>query len=104
MTTPYEIPLSAAPQKITIALAGVSYQLVVKWNAQAQVWVLDMLTEAGIPVIMGIPLVTGANLLEQYDYLDLGGQLIAQSDQDLQAPPSFDNLGTVGHLYFVTTP
>jgi len=102
-TTPYEIPLTNAAQKINIALGGTTYALNVVWNDQAQVWVVDISDTSGNLIIGGIPLVTGVDLLGQYEYLDFGGQLVAQTDFDLTAPPSYTNLGSTGHLYFLVT-
>lgn len=104
-TTPFEVPLSAVPQTFQISLAAVVYQLTVRWNSQNQTWVLDLADQGGTPILQGVPLVTGADLLEQYGYFNLGFQLIAQTDHDLLAPPTYADLGTTGHLYvLVVTP
>jgi hypothetical protein len=98
----FEIPLQAGtPQTLNISLAGVTYGLTVVWNNNAQVWVIDIDDSNGNPLIQGIPLVTGADLLEQYEYVGIGGSLYAVTDFDIAAPPTFDNLGQQGHLYFV---
>jgi hypothetical protein len=104
MSTPYEIPLIAEPQTLTISLAGVQYTLTVKWNDAIQVWVFDMADTTGNLILGGIPLVTGTDLLGQYGYLNLGGQLRAFTDSDITLPPNFTNLGVTGHLYFITSP
>ena len=96
----YEIPLVADPQKLNITLAGVSYRLTVTWNDAAQIWNLDIADADGVPILEGIALVAGVNLLEQYDYLHFGGGLYAQTDGGYLYPPTFDNLGSSGHLYF----
>jgi hypothetical protein len=102
MATIYEIPLSAAPQSFTAQLAGVSYQLTAQWrNAAEGCWILDIADAAGNPLVQGIPLVTGCDLLAQYRYLGIGGQLRVQTDNDPDAMPTFDNLGNASHLYFV---
>ncbi len=101
MATAYEIPLVANPQNFSIALGGVSYNLNVYWNVAGSVWCLDIADSLNNKILSGIPLVTGTDLLAPYAYLNFGGKLIAQTDQDLTAPPTFDNLGTAGHLYFV---
>lgn len=101
--TPYEIPLSPTPQTFTITLAGVEYRLTVKWNTVSSCWVLDFATPAGAAILNGIPLVTGTDLLAQYPHLDFGGQLVVQTDDDTDAVPTFDNLGTNGHLFFVVS-
>ncbi len=102
MTTLYEIPLINLAQTLSITLADVSYVLTVKWNDASSCWVMDMGDANGNPILQGIPLVTGSDLLEQFAYLNFGGALIAQTDHDIYAPPTYDNLGTTGHLYFET--
>lgn len=99
--TAYRIPLSSVPQRLSISLAGVIYNLTLRWNRFAQAWMLDISDINFVPMINGIPLVTGANLLAQYAYKGIGGQLIAQTDNSPLDPPSFTNLGSQGNLYFV---
>lgn len=103
--TPYEIPLLAAAQTLLISLGGTQYTLNVWWSVLANAWNVDILAADGVtPIVTSIPLVTGTDLLAQYGYLNFGGQLIAQTDFKVSAPPTYANLGTTGHLYFVTTP
>lgn len=102
MTTYYEIPLSAEPQTFNIALAGTTYGFNVQWNAQNASWVIDISDASGNPIVSGIPMVTGANLLEQYGYLGFQFALVAQTDNSPNTVPAFDNLGTTAHLYAIT--
>lgn len=90
------------PQKFTISLAGVTYNMVLQWNGQGSFWGLDIADQNNVPIIQGLPLVTGIDLLEQYAYLGIGGQLIVTTDFDTGAPPTSSNLGSQSHLYFVT--
>lgn len=99
----FEIPLVPNQnQQFTVSLSGVQYSMTVRWNTPGQCWVLDIEDINANPVLEGLPLITGADLLEQYQYLGFGGQLIVQTDFDVNAVPTFENLGTTGHLYFVT--
>jgi predicted Zn-dependent protease with MMP-like domain len=103
MSTTYEIPLTPSPQTFSILLAGVSYQLTLRYiDATEGGWLIDIADNAENNILCGVPLVTGHDLLEQYDYLGLGGQLFVQTDGDPDAIPTFQNLGLQGHLYFVT--
>lgn len=86
---------------MSISLLSIIYRLTLKWNQNSQCWILDITDVNSIPILTGIPLVTGADLLEQFEYLGIGGQLIAQTDNNIDAVPTFDNLGSTGHLYFV---
>lgn len=103
----FRIPLSPEPQSLTVSLGGVEYRLTVRWvEADEGGWLLDIATasspDGGVDLVAGIPLVTGCDLLEPYDYLGIGGGLVVWADgSDL--PPSLDNLGQGVELYFLTS-
>lgn len=97
----FEIPTKPQAQKFSIQLAGTFYRLGFAWCAPNNAWTLDILNQNDVPIIAGIPLVTGANLLEQYAYLGIGGQLIVQSDDSVDKVPTYANLGSIGHIYFL---
>lgn len=102
MTTYYEIPLSAQPQTFNITLVGVTYGFTVTWNVVNASWMIDISDASGSPILSGIPMVMGADLLEQFDYLSLGFALVAQTDNAPDVVPTFADLGTTGHLYAIT--
>ncbi|MGX6999916.1 phage baseplate plug family protein [Caballeronia sp. KNU42] len=102
MSTYLEIPLSANPQSFKISLVGVTYEMTVVWNTPNASWVLDIADASGNPILSGIPMVTGADLLEQYAYLSFGFQLVCQTDNAPDVVPTFADLGTTGHLYVIT--
>lgn len=102
MTTAYEIPLSAEPQTFKIPIGGTTYGLTVRWNVPNASWIIDIADASGNPIVSGIPMVTGADLLEQFGYLSFGFQLIAQTDNSPDTVPTFDAMGTTAHLYAVT--
>jgi hypothetical protein len=105
MTTVYEIPLTpGTPQRCTVSLGGVPYALVVAWNHVSALWVVDLFDSAGNPVLSGVPLVAGANLLAPVAYLGIGGALYAQNDNDPNAAPTYGDLGDTSHVYFVVSP
>ncbi len=101
MTT-YIVPLSAEAQKFKIDLAGTTYSLKLQWCGPNNTWILDISTEAEVPILTSIPLVANVDLLEPYGYLNLGGKLIAQTDNDADLPPAYENLGISSQLYFIT--
>ena len=104
MSTAYEIPITpSVPQTFTISLAGTFYNLTVRWSTSMAAWFLDLADATNNFLLNGVPLITGADLLAQYAYLDIGGQLVVQSDNDLSLVPDFDTLGVTGHLYFVVS-
>lgn len=99
----YEIPLTPDPQTFSISLAGVTYNLTLQWNVLASAWILDIMSSANVPILMGIAVVANVDLLSPYPYLNFGGKLVAQTDNDPSLVPTFDNLGITSHLYFITS-
>lgn len=98
----YEIPLRPTPQTLTMALGGVDRRLTVTWREAPEAgWILDIADTTGAPIVSGLPLVTGADLLAQHQHLGLGAQLWVATDGDPDAVPTFDNLGTAARLYLV---
>lgn len=99
----YEIPLTPEAQVFTITLAGIEYQFKLQWNNANLTWVFDLINSVTSEVILtGIPLVANTNLFRQYGYLNLGGSLVAQTDNNVNVPPNYDNLGNTGKVYFIT--
>lgn len=102
--TIYEIPLSGDPQSLFIVLAGIEYKLTFIFRDVDQGgWIMDIATTTGAPIVAGIPLVTGADLLAQYAYLGLNVEMRVTTDSNMDAVPTFDNLGSASHLYFRAT-
>jgi len=98
----FEIPTTPNPQTFSITLSGVQYRLTLKWNVTAQIWVLDIADIDNNLLVAGICVVTGTDLLEPFGYLNFNGQIFASTDTDPASPPNFENLGTTGHIYWVT--
>jgi hypothetical protein len=98
-----EIPLSPTPQTLTVLLGNIYYQLNVQYRDTLEGgWFLDISDSTGVPLVQGIPMITGANLLEQYAYLGIDADLRVQTDNDPDAVPTYTNLGLTSHLYSAT--
>lgn len=97
---PYEIPLSPKAVVFDISLAGNDYNMRIVWNPISLCWVLDIADSGDVPILQGVPLITGADLLAQYAYLGLSGGLVVTVDTGVGVP-TFEGLGESGHLYFV---
>lgn len=102
--TPYEIPLSPEPQSFSVDLAGTPVGVRLLWCRDAACWCADLSDAAGALLLGGVPVVAGCDILGQHPELGIAGALLAQTDHDADAPPTFDNLGTTGRLYLVTEP
>lgn len=99
----FQIPLQPQPQQFTIQLSGVTYTLTFQYrNIDQGGWFVDIGDANNVPILLGVPLVTGAGLLAQYAYLGFVGTLWVQTSDDPDAVPTFQNLGTDGLVYYVT--
>jgi hypothetical protein len=103
-----EIPLTNSPVNFGIVLSGVRYELTFVYRDTTAAggcgWTVDIADTYGAPIVCGIPLVIGADLLAQYEYLALGGIMLVATDGDAHGArvPTFANLGTGSHVYWVT--
>lgn len=97
----FTIPLTPTPQKFNITLAGRQLTVVNVWNEHSgwAINIIDGITNE--PLISNIPLVTGADLLAQYEYVGIPGSLVVYTDGEQFTPPTETNLGGQSNLYYV---
>ncbi|QWA12779.1 hypothetical protein GTU79_08850 [Sodalis ligni] len=95
-----EIPLTPDNQTFGITLAGTAYQMRLIWRST--LWYLDLMDSTGTPLINGIPLVPGVDLLAQYASLNFGYSLNVICDFPDQEYPTETDLGINSHLYAET--
>ncbi|WP_429498961.1 phage baseplate plug family protein [Robbsia andropogonis] len=99
----YAIPLNASQETFNITLSGNVYKLTLQYmNVDSGGWFLNIADSTGAKIVSGIPLVTGVNLLNPYDYLGFAGSLWVQTKGDPDAAPTYANLGVDSKLYWVT--
>jgi hypothetical protein len=104
MSTIFQLPLQTTAQIFSITLSGVIYTLTIQYRNDPNAgWILDIGDVNNNPIVQGIPLVTGVDLLAQYTYLGFVGGLFVQTTSDADAVPTFNNLGTDGQVYYVTS-
>jgi hypothetical protein len=97
----YNIPLTNKNQRVQTSLLGVTYILVVRWNALANLWYLDINDVNNESVLNGIPMTAGVNLLKQFAYLGIGGALVAQNVNNPNLPIGYEDLGQTGFILFI---
>lgn len=97
----FEIPLSAQNQSVDVTLAGKNYTLVITWCSPMTCWMMTIKDSSSNSILAGVPLVTGADLLAQYEYLGIGGSMIVQTVGDADAQPTYENLGVTSRLFFI---
>lgn len=110
----FEIPLEGFNEKFHITIGGIDYGVRALWNVPAQCWMIDIYDAADVPILTGISLVTGTDLLGQYTYLHIGNnqqpgstdvQFVVMTTAVGRSPdetPTQTNLGTDGKLFYVT--
>lgn len=100
----FEVPVSNEPQTFEINLAGTDYLLTCRFNNSDEAgWFLDIANaETAEPIVAGIPIITGADLLAGLAYLGIGGQLFCYTDGAATAVPTYENLGIESHVFFQT--
>jgi len=107
MATIAEIPtLSGQPFSENVTWDGVAYALQFHYNSSIQAWMLDIFDTTGTPLLVGLALVTGCDVLEQFGYLPLGAHtaitvMTIGPGISPDTVPNFTNLGTDGHVYLV---
>lgn len=110
----YEIPITSDPNqnfKCTIPIDGENKSFIfnLKYNTQANYWILTISDDiTGKMLIDSLPLITGeypsANLLEQYNYLNIGSAVIIKVNPDIEVDyPDEKNLGTAFKLIWGDT-
>lgn len=101
MITWYEIPLSPQAQSLFISINNVTYYMTFKYRDCTEGgWFLDIADQSQNPLVQGIPLVTGADLLQPYSENQFGFPLIVATDGSPDTPPTYSNLGISSHVYY----
>lgn len=98
------IPTIQAAQTFKVQLGGTVYTFTLIYRNDPGGeggWVLDIGDSLNNPILRGVPLVTGADLLAQYEYLGLAGQLYVVTPANPGHTPAFDDLGVNTQLYWV---
>lgn len=69
-----EIPLLPSSQNLTINVGNTNYMLDIIWKSDT--YIMNIKTGKGEPIINGIPLLTGLDLLEQFKYFGIVGEWV----------------------------
>lgn len=100
---PVQFPIvPSQAQRFKLDLGATTYNFRLTYNdASDGGWILDIGDENGGALLAGIPLVSGVDLLAQYQYLGFGGSLVVTTDRGAGEVPTFDGLGVTSHLFFI---
>lgn len=95
-----EIPLLPDNQQFRILLGNKIYTLRIIWRDLAG-WIMDVMDSGGTPLLCGVPLLSGVNLLQQYPQAGIAGTLRVITDKGAPNEPDKTNLGKSSHLIFI---
>lgn len=96
----YEIPTGPSARTLSTVLAGQTYSLRLAYaEAPEGGWFIDIADDAGKPLIAGLMLTSGPDLLQPYPNLGIKAKLYLVPDAGA-GPLSYDNLGLSWHLIF----
>lgn len=100
----FQIPLTNTPQVFTIRITGQDYLMTVRWNdAPDAGWQMSLTNaDTNVDLVVGIPLIVGADLLAGLEYLGLEGSFFVYTSGDQFAVPTLDDLGDTSNVYFLT--
>ena len=96
----FSVPALPTPQSFGISLGGLDLNMNLAFKGAAG-WVMDVANNVGDTLLSGVPLVTGGNLLEQFEHLGIPGGLWVQTKNAPDAVPTFDNMGVESFLFYV---
>lgn len=97
--TLFRIPLLNIAQRFEINLAGNDLILETQWDYLNTTWFVSIFDSITQDILLSsLPLVTGSNLVSQFNYLDFNFSLVVVSEGDILAVPTEDNLGTTSNL------
>ena len=92
-----KLPLTSEPNSVfTTVVNGARYEVTVRWNDRAGVWVMDIVDPTtGATLVSAMPIVLGADLLQSFAP-ELGTMLAIDTSADvgLGVDAGVDDLGT----------
>lgn len=95
----YEIPLNYGNQKFNIKLGTAQYKLQLIYRAEQ--WYLDIFDTAENPLIAGLPMLVGDNLLAQHQHIIKGALYVLNTNED--ESQAFSDLNTRIKLFWSET-
>lgn len=98
---PFKIPTNGLPQQFDVTLSTITNKMKMNWNPQAGTFILDILDKNQVPILSGLSLVTGSDLLSQFEYLGFSGSLLVQTSGAPDVLPTAENFGTLSNLYYL---
>lgn len=98
-----ELPLRQGPSIFSLSIKGRDFRFRFAYaNTEGGGWYVDIGETDGQPLVCGLPLTAGLNLLGQFGYLGLGFGLYVSVDGRPDEAPVYDDMGNGLHVKVVT--
>lgn len=102
------IPLSGIPNnettyRIPVNNGNISLKLRLTYNEISRYWSVDITNRDGAMLISALPLVPGQNILEQYEYMNVGGAWVIPRSSVKEEWPSYSTLTSNWYLIWSDT-
>jgi hypothetical protein len=106
MTAGFKVPLIVGSQTLKISIGGIKYSLAVTWRNDLGGqggYVLDINDGLGNPIADGLAMNDQTNLLDDLEYLSIGGgvRMYVESSSGAVGPVPYSTLGGDFNLYWV---
>lgn len=97
----YTIPLSGRPERFQVMLHSITYTFrLIYCDTDQGGWMLDIGDPQGTPILCGIPLLPGQNLIGQHQHLDIGGEGAGLYCKTVSGePPNASNLSDAALIF-----
>lgn len=84
-------------------LDGIDYEIVMQWNARSGRWGFSLYTDGGAPIVQGVSVVTGWDLLSGVVRSDgvPPGMIVALDSSQANADATLSTLGVSVDLWYV---
>ena len=90
----YNFPNNTYSIPIEINEKNITFNLFFSYNQEAQYWTIDILNDKNENIVCNIPLLTGQNLFQGLDYLEIGKLYIMRKSDMADEIPNSNNLDT----------
>lgn len=97
------IPNNRFSSKIPVDGQNLTLIFYVTYNELAKYWLIDISNADGTMLLSGLPVVPAQNILEQYQYMQIGSAYILPRSKVKEQWPSADTLSTDWYLIWSDT-
>lgn len=96
------IPLEKlSSQEFRMPLENTFYRWRVRWNSRTKYFSFDLYDDDSNPLLLGVPMLKGANLLNAFQDIPIGGLFMITTDEE-EGEATLENIGESVNLVHLT--